>query len=393
MSNFGVPHWSIESAGNTTTTPLGISATFTGSAEQNDYPTIGLDWRTDAPGTLFTDFSVDGTNWTTFPVSGYSLNALNNYTIVDTATKFSRHVRIRFINSTTSQTFLRGYTYYGVFDQLNSPLNQSYNLNSGSRLVRSSWTWLDVSRGLAKGLTTVEKFGRAIVGTTFTPICLGGVYQTPQSGGGTTLRIAAGNPNDSAAGSGARSAVVQGIEDGTWLDVEETLVSNGAAAGPSGSISFVRVYRTSVGGSGTYATASAQSHAGDIVIENSAGGTTFCTIGATGIAKGQSEIGAYTCAKGRTAFVKLRHVTVDTGKKIDLIFFSRLNADQTAPPYSAMRAQSVLTGVTGGEIQAFGESSVPLGPMVGPCDFGFMGRVDVGTATIAVEFEIFLVDE
>lgn len=385
--------YGVRSAASSTTTPLAGGATFTAVGERNLHPDVFIDVRTDADCTVYMEFSVDGTNWTRFPVNGYSLSSTNNWTVVDKAVKSDRHFRLVIVNGASDQTFLRAAVTYGTFGLLNAPLNQSYNLQSGSILTRQSWTWLDVSRGLAGGIDTVEKFGRATVGTTFLPICFGGVYQTPQSGSGTTLRVAAGNAADNPAGAGARSVFIEGIEDVTWARVSETLATNGAAAGAAGSVVFSRIFRAFVAGSGTYATAVAQSHVGNIVIENSGGGTKWAEIDATTIPKGQSEIGAFTFAEGETGFVKLRHITVDTGKTIDIIFFQRLNADQTSPPYSSMRAQSVLTGVTGGEIQPFGESEVPLGPFVGPCDVGFMGKVSTGSATISVEFEIFRVRE
>ena len=58
-----------------------------------------------------------------------------------------------------------------------------------------------------------------------------------------------------------------------------------------------------------------------------------------------------------------------------------------------MRAQSVIIGIDGGSINNFGEKSVPFGPYVGPTDIGFMGKVGSSTASISVEFEIFIIDE
>ena len=66
----------IESAGNSTTTPLLASTTFTGVAEQNYFDQVGVQLKTDAEGTLYFDFSTDGTNWdSTFPVNGFYINA------------------------------------------------------------------------------------------------------------------------------------------------------------------------------------------------------------------------------------------------------------------------------------------------------------------------------
>lgn len=60
---------------NTTTTPLSTGATFTGSAELNTFPDVGVSCHTDGGGTLYFDFSNDGTNWNTFPTAGFTVVA------------------------------------------------------------------------------------------------------------------------------------------------------------------------------------------------------------------------------------------------------------------------------------------------------------------------------
>lgn len=96
---------------------------------------------------------------------------------------------------------------------------------------------------------------------------------------------------------------------------------------------------------------------------------------------------------GKTGYVKIRDVSIDTGKTVDLIFFAREGADETSAPYTAMRSQSVVTGITGGSIENYAVTDVPFGPYVGPCDIGFMAKVTTGTAVVSVEFEIFIVEE
>lgn len=58
-----------------------------------------------------------------------------------------------------------------------------------------------------------------------------------------------------------------------------------------------------------------------------------------------------------------------------------------------MKARSVITGVTGGTIQSFGDTDVPFGPYIGPTDIGFMAKVATGTAVVAIEFEVILYPE
>jgi hypothetical protein len=244
------------------------------------------------------------------------------------------------------------------------------------------------SLGNNRDVTVIHKFGRnAAVGTSFVPVTMGGVYQTPQVGGATTLRLAAGNVADAAAGTGAREVTLQGL-DASGNAITDTLTPNGVAASTATSLAFLRLYRAWVSSSGTYATSAAGSHAADIVVENSAGGTTWATISSTDYPRSQSEIGAYSVPSGYKAIIPYVAAFTDSSKITSLLFFRRSSILQTAPPYDAMRVVLELT-TNGGESE-FRVNS-PLGPFVGPCDIGVMAKVDSTTAEVDVEFEIWLV--
>lgn len=383
---------SITSVDNTTTSPLGAGATFTGIAELNPAPWVGVSCKSDTVGTLYFDFSVDGTNYETFPTNGFGVAAgIHEF---HTALKLGRYFRVRFVNGASAQSTFRLTTYFGIFDQPIAPLNQPLGLDSDAILTRSTFPWLDAARGLSGGLTTIAKFGRnESVGTNYEPVCLGGVYQTPQAASATALRVkSGGNANDTAAGTGGRQITIEGLDE-NFEQVSETIATAGASASSATTTTFTRLYRAYVSESGTYATLAAGSHAGDIVIENSGGGTDWATISVTDFPKSQTEIGAYSIAAGKTGYVQLRDCTIDSGKTVDLIFFARGNIDDTAAPYSAMRAQSVVKGLEGGTIQGFGGTVVPFGPYTGPTDIGFMAKTTAGTAEVSVEFEIFVLDE
>lgn len=391
MSYFGIAP--VASTANATTAPLAGGATYTGSWEAPSRSMVIVQSFSDQAGTLYFDFSVDGVNAdSTFPVGGIATTA--STPAVQPAAVGGRYFRIRYVNGASAQSVFRLGAFFSDFSNFYAPLNQSYTLQSPATLSRPSWTWLDVARSKATGIKSIKKFGRnKAVGTSYVPIALGGVYQTPQSTSATTLRIkAGGNANDTAAGSGAREVTVVGTDE-NFAEVTETIATNGAGASSATTTTFTRVYRAYVSASGTYATAAAGSHSGDIVIENSGGGTDWATIDSTNFPKGQTEIGAYTVEAGKTGYVKLRNLSIDSGKTVDLVFFQRGDCDQTTTPYSAMRAQSVVSGVSGGSIEIFGDTDVPFGPYVGPTDIGFMGKVSTGTASVSVEFEIFIVSE
>lgn len=392
MTYISNPANGVASSVNTTTTALGAGSSFIGAAEINPFPDVMVSCFSSSVGTLYFDFSDNGTDWRTFPTLGFNVAANTHES--RTAVKGPRYFRVRFVNSSSPQSVFQLYTYFGVFRQQASPLNQQIMLDSSAILTRQSISWLDAARGLVGGLSTVKRIGRnAAVGTTFVPLSVGGIYQVPQSSSATALRVkSGGNVNDSAAGTGARAIRIEGL-DAQFNPVTEAVLTAGASASLATTALFSRVFLAKVDESGTYATALAGSHAGDIVIENASGGTDWATISATDFPKAHTEIAAYTVPAGKTGYVKLRNVSVDTGKEIDLVFFYRRNADQTAAPYSAMEAESVLTGVSGGSIEDFGDMDIPFGPYVGPTDIGFMAKVSSGTASVAAEFDVFILDE
>lgn len=124
------------SVGNTTTTPLASLATFIGTGEQNQFPDVYVSCITDQAGTLYFEFSNDNANWNIFPPGGFTLTA--GVHEAHKALKAGRYFRIRIVNTSGSaQTYLRAYTYYGIFDQLTSPLNFAPNNDTDAITTKS----------------------------------------------------------------------------------------------------------------------------------------------------------------------------------------------------------------------------------------------------------------
>lgn len=245
----------------------------------------------------------------------------------------------------------------------------------------------DMARGLTE-YTKVNKFGHNhAIGRTMAPITLGGVWETPQVAGATTLRVKAGDANDTAAGSGARAIRIEGVNT-LGENVVETLITAGTSASAASTTSYIRIYRASVSASGTYATASASSHAADIVIESVAG-VPWAHITPVNLPLGQSEIGVYTIPTGKAAIVPRFSVHVDSSKTATIMFLQRSGVLDTAPPYSAMKAVANLVGVTR---SASLEPAAPFGPFPAGTDIGFMAKVASGTAAVSVDFDIWLYD-
>jgi len=248
--------------------------------------------------------------------------------------------------------------------------------------------WLELQRSAVGGYSELTKFGRnPSVGTSFETITKGAVYQTPQVGAATALRVKAGDANDTAAGSGAQEITLIGLDE-TGAEVTETLATAGASASAATSATFMRLYRAYTSASGTYATTATGSHTADVVIENSAGGTDWLTIDSTSYARGQSEVGAYTVPLGKTAYVVAVYVNVDSNKTADIIMFKRENILQTSAPYKCMRIQLQLGGVAGEG--AISPKSYH-GPYPQSTDIIFMAKAAT-SAEVDVNFKIILVN-
>ena len=130
------------SAGNTSTTPLGIGATFTGVTGSSVYSDVLVQIEADQPGTIFFDFTNDGVNYTTFPSTGFLHTA--NIPSFHIAVKGGRQFRLRFENTSgVAQMYFRAYTYYGVFQKANTPLKQTLSDETDAVVTHSVLTGKD----------------------------------------------------------------------------------------------------------------------------------------------------------------------------------------------------------------------------------------------------------
>lgn len=285
------PH---ESVGNTTTTPLGSSATFTGAGEQSELPDVGVSCQTDAAGTLFFDFSNDGTNWSPFPVSGFAVAAdIHEF---HTAVKLGRHFRARFVNGSTAQTYLRLHTYFGQYSKVpNAPLNQSIGPDSDAQLVRPAADFIfEVARGQVTGYDVVEKFGRnGDIDTTSDPEDVwagGGLYtgQPDHADAAEALDIVSSDAADAAAGTGARTVRAHGL-DANWEPQTVDATLNGTTqVSLSGTWRRLNVLEVLTGGSGG-------ANAGTLTIDGATSGLIYAAV-PPGF--NRTQIAAYTVPDG-----------------------------------------------------------------------------------------------
>ena len=243
--------------------------------------------------------------------------------------------------------------------------------------------WYRANADLISEATTVHKFGRnAAVGTSFVPVAIGGTYPTPTVA--TALEVLSASVEDDTGGSGARAIKIQG-PNASWDEITQEVVLDGQTpvAIP---IPLMRNYRNWISSSNGYATVGTGSHAGAITIRVASGGATWSTMDATDYAKGQSEISFYTVPLGWTAFLENFFINVDSNRSANVLLMQRPNANDVVAPYSGAMRLVFNVGVFTGERKASFKS--PIGPFVGPCDIGFIAKVEANTGEIDADFEL-----
>ena len=255
---------------NCTTHPLGASQTFTGTGVQNPYPQVGVMVKSDVAGTLYFDFSNDGTNWdSTFPVAGFGVAA--GVSEFHTAVKLGRYFRVRYVNGSTAQSYIRLSTYYGVgFVPSNAPLNQSIGRDSDALSVRPTVFYDEVLRGLRGGVSHFTKFGHtgaltaasgeetiwSLAGTNFTPMTTA-----------STFTIAYTSGSDGSSANGAKTLYFQYVDaNGLAQTATHTLSNTGSDVT---SFTGLGINRAVVSSSG-----STQTNGADITITATTGGST-----------------------------------------------------------------------------------------------------------------------
>jgi len=231
----------------------------------------------------------------------------------------------------------------------------------------------------------VRKFGESDnIGTDVVPVTNGEVYQTPMTL--TTLDIVSDDADDTYGGSGAWSVKVTGIST-NWTEVTETINLSGTTP-VTLSNQFYRVYRMKVYESGTYASQIVGSHEGTIEINGVTGNELWAKIAVNGVTLGQTEIGVYTIPKGYHAHLGTVFLHNNGNKVSNVYMFLRDNASDVTIPYTPMRIQFQVHGLSGGEVLLPKSIS---GGMIETSDIGFMANTDTGTTEVSVDYELLLI--
>ena len=244
--------------------------------------------------------------------------------------------------------------------------------------------YLRVAEGKVPGREIVNKFGSnaAVPNGVFEIVSSLSVPYEGFLSAPSTVRIkAGGDAADTAAGAGAQSVFVEGIDDSLARVLVE-IPTAGALASASTTELFWRVDRCFIGDAGTYAT---PVNTGDIVIESTASPADLVEIVA---GTGQSRHCFIAVPTGVEAYLIGYELSVDSTQKADLRLSARARLNDTTPPVAPLLVKRNWDGIIGAIPHQF---QAPALILEGPGDI-FVEAAGGGAVTkVSASLDVILV--
>lgn len=241
---------------NSTTATLSAGASFSGQWEDVlTYNSTMVAVKSDKDGEYIIQFSPDGINIDSSLTRYYKVGRIeppHRYTIT------RRYVRVKYNNGTASQSEFRMQVMHGEKESLNTTTDSIMAQDFDSISVRPTNFNYEVALNRRQGYTTWNKWGYnqdIDSDQTETIWSVGGLFYGLTTSG--TLYLTSTSANDHAAGSGARSIIVYGI-DSDRISQLEVIPLNGLSAATS-SLSWLGINRLSL-----YLTGASASNRGNI---------------------------------------------------------------------------------------------------------------------------------
>ena len=284
---------------NSSDTLLTTGSTFTGTAELNAYTDVMVSLKTDQNGTLYMEFSHDGTNWDSSLSFYYDTSRINPPHIL---VKGSRYYRTRFENTSASdQTYLRLQTDFGNFNKLTAPINGTLAENYDAIVTRPSNYNYEVALGRRQGKVTWNKFGYnndIDIGTEVL-WSVGGSFTRLTTA--RTLSIVSTSTDDDIGGIGATKVIVYGIDENRLSQTEVVDMDGTTPVTTSGS--WLGVNRIAV-----YLCGTAENNVGTIT----ATATTDLTVqGEIPATEGSTQQCIFFTQDNHTALIDWMHINVN----------------------------------------------------------------------------------
>jgi hypothetical protein len=246
----------------------------------------------------------------------------------------ARRARLRIRNVSASPVQAIGWIYYNnqpatpTIQRITAEFGDDYDAINTRQLNDPR---LDEGRELALDRIPVLKFGaNPTVGTS--PEIVWPLSTTTYTflQAAATLEVISDDAGDTAAGAGARSVTIVGL-DASFNTVTETVTTNGTSASSATSASFLRIERAFAADVGSY---TAPYNLGNLTIRVSGGGASVAYIAAT---EGKTQQAIYTVPAGFTFHIRQLSGSVETGKGARFRLYQRQNADDVTVPVTGRR--------------------------------------------------------
>lgn len=235
--------------------------------------------------------------------------------------------------------------------------------------------YINVVRGLDTSATATRRTGyNAGVGTGETTVWNEATTLVAYPATAATVTVSSSSANDTAAGTGARTVTLSGL-DGGYNPISETITMNGQTAVTS-TLSYLRLYPLSTVTAGTGGANAGTIYAGTGTVTAGVPATIYSSMG---IGFNESHQAFYTVPAGMTAYILDLSATSDTaGVRINL--YTRAAGSL----FQARRINQI--GISGFSRSLQLPLSVPA-----KTDIEYRALVATGTAKVSAQFELLLV--
>ncbi len=189
---------------------------------------------------------------------------------------------------------------------------------------------LDIARDLVERVASRHIAGAnlTVAASSTEKVAVDGVMGLPIIADAMRIK-AGGNAADDAAGAGAITVVIEGVNI-LGVEVTDTLLTNGVDVGVAGTVEMFRVTKAFVADVGTYGV----ENTGDIVIEDEAGVQDMIVIAA---GKGESQSSLSFIPLAKTGWITRVSVSAEAAKAADLELYQRRDALDVSTPFTSPR--------------------------------------------------------
>lgn len=338
---------------NRTTTPLGSGETFTGAAETSAHPDMMVTLKCDSDCTLYVDLSTDGgLNYDTQIPFTVTSSVGEFHTIV----KGTRACRVRVVNGSTAQTYLRLHTEFGTFRQANKGLQAPAYRDDDASIVRPVDWYQSVQEGRWPNYAMETKFGTNLdIDSGPEDIWLnGGIYTgQPDSFTPETVDVFSSSANDTSAGTGARTVRIFGLKTSTSEAYESEDITLNGAAQVTSSNTWWRINRMYVLTAG-----SGGENAGALTCRSTT--TTANVFAVVSAGYNQTQIAAWTVPAMHTAWLKRVRISMGRANGAAGSALVTIRSRELGGVYRSIRVFTITDSMSA-DYTALGGSSMAAG--------------------------------